>query len=103
MKVSVVWASATVQDVVVVELPAGSIVADAIARSGLVAHHGLDPARLGYAIFGRAVSDRAPIADGDRVEITRALVADPKELRRRRVRTVESGAPSLRPRRQRAV
>jgi hypothetical protein len=37
-------------------------------------------------IFGRRVAADAPVADGDRVEIYRSLVNDPKEARRRRAR-----------------
>jgi hypothetical protein len=89
--VSVVWASADVQDVVAVDLPPDATVADAVARSGLLVHHGLDPATIGYAIFGRRTLAHASVADGDRVELTRALVADPKELRRRRAREAVTG------------
>jgi len=37
-------------------------------------------------IFGRRVELDAPLRDGDRVEIYRPLVADPREARRRRVK-----------------
>jgi putative ubiquitin-RnfH superfamily antitoxin RatB of RatAB toxin-antitoxin module len=35
-------------------------------------------------IFGRRAALDVPLGDGDRVEIYRALKADPKEIRRRR-------------------
>jgi len=41
-------------------------------------------APLGVGIHGRRVPLDAPLADGDRVEIYRALLVDPKEARRRR-------------------
>jgi putative ubiquitin-RnfH superfamily antitoxin RatB of RatAB toxin-antitoxin module len=84
VKVTVVWATRTVQDVVPVELPEGATIADAIARSALVRAYGLDPARLAYAVHGKRRAATASLADGDRVEITRPLVADPTEARRRR-------------------
>jgi putative ubiquitin-RnfH superfamily antitoxin RatB of RatAB toxin-antitoxin module len=45
------------------------------------------------AIFGRVVSLSDPVSDGDRVEILRPLLADPKENRRQaaaRSRTASS-------------
>jgi putative ubiquitin-RnfH superfamily antitoxin RatB of RatAB toxin-antitoxin module len=59
-------------------LPAGSTVEDAASASGLA----WDEGRLG--IYGKAVPPGTILRDGDRVEIYRPLVADPKELRRSR-------------------
>ncbi len=67
------------------ELPAGSTVADAIEASGLPGKiDGLqvDPLQLG--IFGRLVKLEDVLHSGDRVEIYRPLLCDPKEVRRRR-------------------
>ena len=86
MKVTVVWATPSVQDVVEVELPAGATIADAVDRSGLVAQYELDTSRLGFAVFGRRASAHAPLADGDRVDLTRPLEADPKAARIARAR-----------------
>jgi len=86
VKVSVVWATPLIQDVVSVELPEGATIADAVARSGLAAHHGLVPAALGFAIFGVRAGADAPLAEGDRVELTRALLADAKAARAQRAR-----------------
>lgn len=66
-------------------LPAGATVADALAAAALdvlVGEAVVDPARL--AIFGRAVAPAERLADGDRVEVLRPLVADPKQARRER-------------------
>jgi putative ubiquitin-RnfH superfamily antitoxin RatB of RatAB toxin-antitoxin module len=94
VRVTVVWATPQVQDVVAVELPPGSTVADAIACSGLLVHYGLDPARLGYAIYGRRAGAHTRLVEHDRIELTRALGADPKEMRRRRARAAPSATPS---------
>ncbi len=93
MKVTVVWATRLVQDVVSIEVPDGATVFDAISRSGLVAHYGLDSIRMTVAIYGRRAPLHAPLADGDRIEITRPLAVDPKEARRMR-----AGAKPLSPR-----
>jgi putative ubiquitin-RnfH superfamily antitoxin RatB of RatAB toxin-antitoxin module len=86
MNVTVVWAAPGVQDVVPVAVDAGATVADAVARSGVVAGHALDLAPLGVAVFGRRVAWHTPLADGDRIELTRPLTADPKEARRARAK-----------------
>jgi uncharacterized protein len=84
MKVTVVWATRDVQDLVALDLEPGATVADAIARSGLAAHYGFDAARMIVAVYGRRMPPDALLAEGDRLEITRPLTADPKEARRRR-------------------
>ena len=84
MKVTVVWATPHVQDVVVVELSSGATIADAVRGSGFVVHYGLDPATLGFARFGVRAAADARLADGDRIEITRRLFADPMVARARR-------------------
>ena len=87
MNVTVVWAAPGVQDVIPIALPSGATVADAVARSHVIEHYGLDAAQLKFAVWGRRTGPEAPLVDGDRVEITRPLVADPKESRRRRARS----------------
>ena len=81
---SVVFATTAVQDVITVELPAGSTVAEAIAASGLLRAHGLDVAQLAVAVHGRRCGLERRVQEGDRLELLRPLVADPKEARRRR-------------------
>jgi len=67
-----------------VEIAANSTVAEALAASGIADElpAGFEPAGLG--IFGRMVTPDTRLADGDRVELYRPLLADPKEARRRR-------------------
>ena len=101
MKVTVVWATPTVHDVVPLELPDGATIAEALRQSGLVDAYGLDPGRLAYAVYGKRRGATAPLADGDRVEITRPLVADPKDARRRRARAAP--LPRSKPEQKRRV
>lgn len=61
------------------DLPAGATVADALAAA---AFDGDPPAAV--AVFGEAVDADRPLADGDRIELLRPLLLDPKEARRRR-------------------
>jgi len=60
-------------------LPAGATVADALAAA---AFDGDPPAAV--AVFGETVEVDRLLADGDRVELLRPLLLDPKEARRRR-------------------
>jgi len=85
IRVEVVYATATRQELVTLELEPGTTVAQAIERSGLAgkfAEFEVDPARVG--IFSRKISLDHVLRDGDRVEIYRPLQADPKEARRQR-------------------
>jgi putative ubiquitin-RnfH superfamily antitoxin RatB of RatAB toxin-antitoxin module len=69
---------------VALDVPVGSTVADAVARSCLVSSLALPVATLGYAIYGRRVDPATLLTEHDRVEITRPLACDPKLARRRR-------------------
>jgi putative ubiquitin-RnfH superfamily antitoxin RatB of RatAB toxin-antitoxin module len=85
LAVEVACATPKKQVVLRVELPAGATVAEAIERSGIRTHFpGLvvDPAAVG--IFSRKVDMEQALRAGDRVEIYRPLIADPKEVRRQR-------------------
>lgn len=74
------------------ELPVGASVGDAISASHLKRNFpalDLDTARVG--VFSRPATHETPLRDGDRVEVYRALIANPKEVRRQRaVRTPKS-------------
>jgi putative ubiquitin-RnfH superfamily antitoxin RatB of RatAB toxin-antitoxin module len=83
--IEIVYALPHEQTVITVELPGGSTVGQAIVKSGLEARYpdlNLSATKLG--IYGRVVSADTVLEDGDRVEIYRALLADPKQARRRR-------------------
>ena len=63
---------------VALQLPSGSTVADALARSGFAA----DGLKVG--VWGRLAPPAQPLRDRDRVELYRPLQVDPKEARRLR-------------------
>jgi putative ubiquitin-RnfH superfamily antitoxin RatB of RatAB toxin-antitoxin module len=67
-----------------VSLDAGATVADAILASGVEHELDIDASALSVGIWSKPVSRDTRLEAGDRVEIYRALVADPKEARRRR-------------------
>jgi len=91
VKVTVVWATPHLQDIVAVELTPGATIADAVRCSGFLAQYELDPATLRFARYGVRAAADACLADSDRVEITRALLVDPKVARARRARLKTPG------------
>lgn len=86
ISVEVAYARPERQALLAVEVPAGTTALDAARLSGIEAQFddlSLDESsRLG--IFGQVVSPTQILKAGDRVEIYRALVADPKEVRKAR-------------------
>jgi len=84
LSITVAYAAPGVEALVAVTLPAGATIDDAIAASGISAQLGLDAARLECAIFGQRAKGGTPLAEGDRIELTRSLTADPKRARRMR-------------------
>ena len=83
--VEVVLAMPERQLLVELELPAGSSLVDAIEASSITdsfSEFQLDLEKVG--IFGKKMPPDQVLNDGDRVEIYRPLLADPKESRRQR-------------------
>lgn len=64
---------------VMLELPAGATVADAVSASGMD-----DGEHVAVAVFGEKVEAAHVLREGDRIELLRPLTMDPKEARRRR-------------------
>jgi putative ubiquitin-RnfH superfamily antitoxin RatB of RatAB toxin-antitoxin module len=85
VRAEVAYAGPEGQWLLTVDVPNGSTIADAIAASGLRAHvpdARIDDAHVG--VFSRPATLATVLREGDRVEIYRALLADPKDVRRRR-------------------
>lgn len=67
------------------ELPEGSTIGEAIEASGILRRFpSIDLARQKVGVYGKVKPLDAVLEDGDRVEIYRPIVADPKTVRRRR-------------------
>lgn len=82
--VEVVFALADRQELVEVQVPPGTTVAEAIDRSGIAEKfpdHALESRPVG--VWGRIVDRDYVLADGDRVEIYRELEIDPRDARRK--------------------
>jgi hypothetical protein len=83
--IEVVYALPHEQLLVKQHLPAGTTAAEAVQASGILQKHpevDLGSNKLG--IFGKLARLDAVLRDKDRVEIYRPLLADPKEVRRKR-------------------
>ena len=79
---------------IAVRLPPGATLADALEHSGLAQRHpDVDIARARVGIFGKLSDRKAMLVDGDRVEVYRGLIADPKERRLRRAAERTKGQP----------
>jgi putative ubiquitin-RnfH superfamily antitoxin RatB of RatAB toxin-antitoxin module len=90
VSISVVYALADRQQLVKLIVEKGLTVAQAVERSGLAA--GLEEgATLNCAIFSRLVPLSQVVVDGDRIEILRPLLVDPKENRRQVAAQVRTG------------
>lgn len=67
------------------ELPEGATVAQALAAVAAVAPFcDLELAERPVAVFGRMVNPADELHHGDRIDVLRPLLMDPKEARRRR-------------------
>jgi putative ubiquitin-RnfH superfamily antitoxin RatB of RatAB toxin-antitoxin module len=85
--VEVVYALADKQKLLRLSLPYGTTVRQAVEQSGMAAHFpDLDLSASPLGIFGKAVAkpQERVLEDGERVEIYRPLIADPKEVRKQR-------------------
>jgi putative ubiquitin-RnfH superfamily antitoxin RatB of RatAB toxin-antitoxin module len=90
--VEVVYALPERQIVVETLVVAPATVRAAIEASGLLAAFPeIDLSRQRVGVFGRLRELDAAVEQGDRIEIYRPLVADPKEVRRRRAAQKQQG------------
>ena len=89
--VEVVYALPDKQRLLRLNLPAGTNMREAVLRSGIQQHFpGLDVQQAPLGIFGKAVAkpEERVLEEGERVEIYRPLLADPKEARKQRAAKV---------------
>lgn len=85
IRVEVAYALPEKQFLRQVTLPEGSTVEQAIIASDLLTlRTDIDLKKNKVGIYSRAVKLTDEVHEGDRVEIYRPLLADPKELRRQR-------------------
>ncbi|NBB57817.1 RnfH family protein [Pseudomonas sp. ODNR1LW] len=87
IEIEVVYAAVDRQVLLPVKVPAGTSVRAALLKSGVgQAFPELNLAQCPVGVFGKVIVDAEsrPVQSGDRIEIYRPLLADPKEVRRLR-------------------
>jgi putative ubiquitin-RnfH superfamily antitoxin RatB of RatAB toxin-antitoxin module len=85
INIEVVYALPAEQTLLKQTVLAGTTVAEAIQASGVLHKHPeIDLAINKFGIFGKLAKADTLVRDKDRIEIYRPLIADPKEVRRKR-------------------
>jgi len=85
IQVEVVYGTPTRQELLSIEVKAGSTVEQVVLASGIIeSFPEIDLKVNGVGIWNRAAKLKDEVNDFDRVEVYRPLLADPKEVRKRR-------------------
>lgn len=83
--IEVAYATPDKQIILEREIESGTTIREAVKQSGINQHFpeiDLENCKLG--VFSKPVVTDYELSDGDRIEIYRPLIADPKEVRRQR-------------------
>ncbi|MBS9422477.1 RnfH family protein [Photorhabdus luminescens] len=93
INVEVVYALPDRQYLRTVKLAQGATVEQAIVASGLLTlRNDIDLQKNKVGVYSRPVKLTDILEEGDRVEIYRPLLADPKEMRRKRAERAKNNA-----------
>jgi len=85
LRVEVAYALPQRQELIRLELPAGSTLQQALDASGLLRKYPeIDLAKNKLGIYGKLADPETKLREHDRVEVYRPLLADPKEARKQR-------------------
>ena len=83
--IEVAYATPEKQIILECEVNSDARVRDVVRISGIEQHFPeVDLEHCDLGVFGKSVADDFELSDGDRIEIYRPLIADPKEVRRQR-------------------
>nr|WP_294864234.1 RnfH family protein [uncultured Pseudogulbenkiania sp.] len=98
IEIEVTYARPECQQIITQTVAAGTTARQAVELSGIAGQFPeIDLAHLQLGVFGKAVKEDFVLRAHDRVEIYRPLIADPKEVRRRRAEagkaTKKGGGP----------
>ncbi|MGI9330468.1 MAG: RnfH family protein [Gammaproteobacteria bacterium] len=81
--VEVAWGWPDRQRVVSLQVAADTTAREVVLAAGLAEDFdGLDPASMPLAVFGAEVADSYALQSGDRVDLLRPLLRDPRDARR---------------------
>ncbi|MFM2397014.1 MAG: hypothetical protein RLZZ144_264 [Pseudomonadota bacterium] len=85
IKIEAVYALPNEQTLLKFEVPAGATIAEALTLSGLLEKFPeIDLIKGKFGIFSKLSKPDTVLREQDRIEIYRPLIADPKEVRRKR-------------------
>lgn len=88
MRVEVAYAKPEEQAIIVLDVDEGCSAEQAVLESDIVKRFPeIDLAALKLGVFGKAVKNSVLLRAGDRVEIYRPLIADPKAVRKAKAKT----------------
>jgi len=83
--IEVAYATPAKQTILECRIDSGVCARDAVRQSGIDQHFPeIDVENCELGVFGKAIAADYELQDGDRIEIYRPLIADPKEIRRQR-------------------
>jgi putative ubiquitin-RnfH superfamily antitoxin RatB of RatAB toxin-antitoxin module len=83
--IEIAYATPEKQLILELEVEPGSLARETVKSCGIEQHFSeIDTDSCDIGVFGKAVADDYALHDGDRIEIYRPLIADPKEIRRQR-------------------
>jgi putative ubiquitin-RnfH superfamily antitoxin RatB of RatAB toxin-antitoxin module len=83
--IEIAYATPDMQKIIDCEVDPGVSPRDAVRGSNIKQYFAeIDPETCDLGVFGKSIADDYMLADGDRIEIYRPLIADPKEVRRQR-------------------
>lgn len=90
IQIEIAYATAKQQQIIALEVNAGTTVGQAIAQTSLLGTFPeIELSINKVGIFGQVVNLNTRLQSGDRVEIYRPLVIDPRLARQERVRTLK--------------
>jgi uncharacterized protein len=85
IEIEVAYAKPEEQVIVTIKVPQGRTIAQAVEESGLLARFPeISHSDLKLGIFGVVCKSEQAVKQGDRIEVYRPLIHDPKEARRQR-------------------
>ncbi|MBQ4797914.1 RnfH family protein [Pseudoalteromonas sp. MMG006] len=85
INIEVVFALPTTATSLSIKVPEGTTAEQGVIQSGIIEKcPEIDPTALTLGVWNRTVKANYELKEGDRIEIYRPLIADPKDARRKR-------------------
>ena len=83
--IEIAYATPKLQKIIECEVDTDISPRDAVRQSAIRQYFSdIDPETCDLGVFGKPIAEDYKLVDGDRIEIYRPLIADPKEVRRKR-------------------